>query len=166
LLKVDLIEVAMEDGRGARREIVHHPGAVAVLATLPDVRFMLVRQYRKAVEQPLLEVVAGCLEPGEDPSACATREVQEETGHRVVSLHSLGRIFPTPGYSDEVLHLFHASVTADRANTAPDEDERIDVVYLTAAELEALMAQDRLLDGKTLILWLRAKALAHSHATS
>ena len=101
--------VRLHDGQRARREIVRHNGGAAVVAVDPDGRIVLVRQYRKAAEQLLLEIPAGKLEPGEDPKVCAIRELREETGYTADSVVPLTPIYPTPGYCSELLYLFYAT---------------------------------------------------------
>lgn len=153
LLNVEVLEVELEPGIRSRREIVRHPGAVAVVARRPDGRFVFVRQYRKPVERGMLEVIAGGLEPGETPRAAAAREVAEESGYRIRALRSLGAICTAPGYTDEIIHLFYAELAADRIVREGDADERIAVEYLTRKDVETRMAQDGLVDGKTLAAW-------------
>ena len=160
LLRVEVVKVELEPGKTGRREIVHHPGAVAVLARLPDRRLVLVRQYRKPIERDLLEVVAGCLDPGEDPDACAAREVREETGYAVASLRRLGAIYPVPGYSDERLHAYYAELQVTAGAPEPDEDERVAVEYLTEADLEGRIARGEIEDAKTLAIWLLYRSRA------
>lgn len=155
LLKVEVLDVELELGVRAVREVIRHPGAAAVIAECPDLRFVLVRQFRKAAEQALLEIVAGGLEPDESPATCARREVLEETGHEVVSIRPLGSIYPTPGYNSELIHLFHANVSAERAvHHKGDHDERIGVEYVTRDEMQSLIRKGGILDAKTLSAWL------------
>ena len=157
ILGLEVHRVELANGVRSTREIVRHHGAIAALARLPDGRFVLVRQYRKPMEQELLEVVAGCLEPGEAPADCAVRELKEETGYEVDSLTPLGQLYPTPGYSDEVLHLFFARLRAAAATPAPDEDEKVTVVILTAEQIEDGIRRDEIRDSKTISVWLRAR---------
>ena len=154
LLNVEVLEVELEPGVRSRREIVRHPGATAIVARIPDGRFVFVRQFRKPIETELLEIVAGGLEKGELPADCARREIKEETGHDVLSLRPLGTAYPAPGYTDEILHLFFAELSATRDAQHGDHDERITVEYLTEAEVEALLDQGAIHDGKTLAAWL------------
>jgi len=147
------LDVELENGVTSVREVIRHPGATGILAQLPDGRFVLVEQYRKPAEKRLLEIVAGTLEPGEAPEACARREVREETGYDVASLKLLGRIFLAPGYSDECLHLFWARLAAVPGAAGPDEDERVEVRVLSEAELEAAMDAGGIEDAKTLAAW-------------
>lgn len=155
LLTVDVLDVELEPGVRATREIIRHSGAVAIIAQCPDDRFILVRQFRKAVEQSLLEIVAGGIEPDENPETSARREILEETGHKVLSLLRLGAVYPTPGYNNEIIHLYVASVSADR-DTHPhgDHDERIAVEYFTRSEVERMIREGQILDAKTLSAWL------------
>ena len=153
LVRVDVLEVEMDGGKRAIREIIKHPGAAVILAQHPDGRFVLVRQYRKAVEANLLEVVAGTLDPGESPEACAYRELTEETGYTATSLEALGVIYPAPGYSEERLYVYYATLSPERGAICPDDDERIEVEWLTAEALETLIEQGEICDAKTLAAW-------------
>jgi ADP-ribose pyrophosphatase len=155
LFGVDVVTVETEPGVRARREIVRHPGAVAAVAQLPNGRFAFVRQYRKPAERRLLEIVAGCRHPGEAPAQAIRREVREETGHRVLRLRRLGRLYPSPGYCDEVIHLYHVALSARPQAAAPDDDERIAVVYLARGDVEDRIARGMIEDGKSLAAWLR-----------
>jgi len=165
LLKVDVLDVELDSGVRAVREIVRHPGAVVVLAELPDRRLVLVRQYRKAVEAELLEFCAGTLGPGEKPEDCAVRELKEETGFDTQRLTRLGVICLAPGYSEERLHVFHAWLRGDAGACAPEEDERVEVVTLTPAAFEAMMARGEIADAKTLATWQLHKARAMAEGT-
>jgi ADP-ribose pyrophosphatase len=153
LLTLDVLEVELEPGVTSRREVVHHRGAVAVLARGPDGRFVFVRQYRKPMEAELTEIIAGCLEPGETPEESARREVREETGYAVRTLAPLGIIYPSPGYTDEVIHLFFADLEPAPAAQQQDHDERITLVWFDTAELERDIAAGEWRDGKTLAAW-------------
>lgn len=158
LLKVDSIDVELPDGRKSVREVVRHPGAAVVLVRDGLDRFIFVRQYRKAAEKVLLEVVAGTLNAGEAPGDCAFREAAEETGMAVGSLVELGVIFPVPGYSSEKLYLFLADVTgADKRHKA-DEDENIETVFLSEAEIDVMIRDGLIEDAKTLAIWHLYKA--------
>lgn len=153
-LHIDVVDIEQLGGRRSTREIVRHRGAAAVLGCLPDGRFLFVRQYRKAIEQALLEVVAGSLEPGEAPEVCAHRELREESGYRARELRKLAVIVPCPGYSEERLHLYCAQLEEPPGATAPDADEQVESVILTAAEVEAAIAAGTICDAKTLACWL------------
>ncbi len=101
IISVDLLDIELPDGRKAKREVIRHGNAVAILARRPDGKFVFVKQYRKAAEEALIEVIAGGLEPGEDPIEGAKRETAEETGYEVTSIKFLTTIICTPGYCEE-----------------------------------------------------------------
>ncbi|MFH1970041.1 MAG: NUDIX hydrolase [Verrucomicrobiota bacterium] len=160
LLKLDVLEVELDNGRRARREIVRHPGAVAIWARAPDGRFVFVRQFRKAVEQELLEIVAGTLEIGETPEACARREIREETGYAVKTLTPLGFIFTAPGFCTERITIFYAELAKNGPDFGelsraadPDPDERLDVVLLDEAAWKVMMSHGTVQDAKTWAAW-------------
>lgn len=158
LLKLDVLEVELANGRRARREVVRHPGAVAVWARAPDGRFVFVRQFRKAIEGDLLEIVAGTREAGEPPDTCAIREVREETGCDVKTLVPLGFIHTAPGFCEERLELFFAELLETGRRAEPDPDEALDVVRLTREEWEARVARGDIRDAKTLAAWAIVRA--------
>ena len=153
LLKLDLLEVRLRSGHLARREIVRHPGAVAALCRLPDGRFIFVKQFRKAIESDLLEVVAGTREPNEDSSSCARREVKEETGYKAAALKRLGHVYTAPGFCNERIDIFFARLGGRQSQSSPDSDEQIEPVYLTKREVLNLLAAGKIKDAKTLAAW-------------
>lgn len=153
-LRVDTMEVETASGRRTRREVVRHPGAVAVLAQLPDDRFVFVRQFRKAVERSVLEIVAGTREPDEGPRDCAIRELAEEAGVLAADLDELGVFLSAPGYTDEQIELYYARVEPLAAGPTPEDDEDIEVVCLSEAEVEQRIDSVEIVDGKTLAAWL------------
>lgn len=153
IIRVETLEVELETGKRAYRELVRHKGAVAVLARRPDGRFLFVKQFRVGSQQVMLEVVAGLLEPGEASESCARRELKEETGYDTVSIRSLGHIFPTPGYVTEKIEIFLAEADHHPGERELDHDERIEVVALSADEFRDLMRRGEVTDGKTLALW-------------
>ena len=139
----------------SRREVVRHPGAVAVVARTAADEIVLVRQYRYAAGRTLLEIPAGTREPGEEPDATAVRELAEETGYRAASWRPLGSFFTAPGFCDEVIHLFLAEgLTPGAAN--PDPGEFVEPVPVSSSECRRLLAGEdgedgrRIEDAKTL----------------
>lgn len=156
LIRVDVLEVDV-GGRRARREIVRHPGAVAVWARAPDGRWLFVRQYRKAVGRALLEIVAGTREAGEPARACAVRELREETGFRARRWRRLGRVFTAPGFCTEAIDLFYADLS-DAGAPAPDTDERVTPVLLDPSEWAARVRRGAVRDAKTLAAWALVQA--------
>lgn len=162
ILGLEVQEVELPNGKTALREIVRHRGAVAVLARRADGRFLFVRQFRKPVEQVLLEVVAGNREPGEPAETCARRELEEETGYRVRALEHLGFIYPSPGYVDERIDIFFAETEQAVGATKPDEDEMLELAVLTADEVAARIRNQEIHDAKTLAAWMMFTVRARS----
>ncbi|MCM3341755.1 NUDIX hydrolase [Paenibacillus sp. MER TA 81-3] len=145
-LQVDT--VSLPDGTTATREIVRHPGAVAVLA-LKDNRMLVVEQYRKPLGRTQIEIPAGKLDPGEQPEAAARRELEEETGFRAQSLIPLGAFYTSPGFADEIIHLYAAEeLVSGEAHT--DEDEFLEVGAMTLEEAYAAMREGSISDAKTI----------------
>ena len=135
----DTVETA--GGNLAGREIVEHPGAVAVVATDGEGRVLLVRQWRHAIGKALWEIPAGTLDRGEDPEAAARRELSEETGYTAQLWERIGSGPAAPGYSAEILHLFSArKLTPGEAHTDPDE--HVVAQLFTAAETTRLIDGD------------------------
>ncbi len=162
ILSVDVLEVELEDGRRSVREIVRHGVAVALIPQLPDGRFIFIRQFRKAMERVCFEVVAGNCDPGEEPAVSAARELQEETGYEAESLELLGSIFPSIGYCTERIDIFFAQVVQQGA-TAFDEDENIETLLLSEAEVDEMIRTHQIADAKTLAAWMLFKANRGEH---
>ncbi|AKJ63395.1 NUDIX hydrolase [Kiritimatiella glycovorans] len=152
ILNLEVHDVELPGGRTAVREVVRHGPAAAVLTRVPDGRFLFVRQYRKAVEQIMLEIPAGNCEPGESPSAAVERELHEETGYRARTARRLGAMYPSCGYSSERIELFYAEAEREDGG-APDEDETIEPVLLTLDEVRAAVRKGGLTDAKSLAAW-------------
>lgn len=157
ILGVDVLDVELEDGRRAVREIVQHGVAVAVIPRLQDGRFVFIRQFRKAMERICFEVVAGNCDPGEDEAAAAKRELMEETGYTCLSLELLNPIYPSVGYCTERIDVFFAEV-AEQGATAFDEDEHIETVILSETEMDEMIRTGQVTDAKTLAAWMLYKA--------
>jgi len=162
ILSLELQEVELPDGTRAPRELIRHAPAAGVLARRPDGAFVLVRQFRKAVEQVMLEIVAGICEPGEAPAATAARELAEETGYTATRLVELGSVLATPGYVDERVTLFYAELTGAPGGAQHDADERVEAVVLSRAELERMICAGEITDSKTLAAWLLFEKKIHA----
>ncbi len=134
----------------ALREIVEHPGAVAVLVLDKKQRLLLVRQYRQAASRILLEVPAGKLEPGEEPLSCAQRELAEETGCRGGKWRELAWFYTSPGFCDEKIYLFLAEGVTEGA-PAPEGDELLEPLWIDLAEAQQALLQGGIHDAKTII---------------
>ena len=137
-LRVD--EVHLPSGQPAIREIVEHRGAVGVVALDEDDQVLLIRQHRYAVGQSLIELPAGTLEPGEEPLACAIRELEEETGYQAAVFEPLITIYPSPGYSTEIIHLFVAR-QLKAGPPRPESDEFIELLRMPLSQAIAMMAR-------------------------
>jgi len=131
-------DVRLADGTPAQRQVVVHPGAVAIVAIDEADRVVLVRQWRHAVGAPLWELPAGTRDPGEPPLQTAERELAEETGLRAGDLHALAVAPLTPGYSTEVMHFFVATGLTE-GPTDRDVDERMDVAHQSREEVARLI---------------------------
>jgi ADP-ribose pyrophosphatase len=160
ILSLDVDRVRFPDGSEGELEMVHHPGASAVVPFLsdpagPDPQILLIRQYRYAAGGYLYEVPAGCLEPGEAPLECARRELREETGCEAEQLSLMTSVFTTPGFTDEVIHLFLATgITRGVSRREADEFLEIETMGLSRA-LEMIEAGD-IRDAKTIVSVLYA----------
>lgn len=141
--------VRLPDGREAKREIVLHGGAVAIVPVDATGHVTLVRQFRLAARQDLLEIPAGTLEPGEDPLECAMRELQEEVSLKPGKLERLGGLYAAPGYTSEYIHLFLATELTE-SSLEEDEDEFLEVVRLPLGEAVAMVTRGEIIDGKTI----------------
>ena len=157
ILSVDVLEVELETGRKSVREIVQHGAAVAIIPQLPDGRFIFIRQFRKAMARICFEVVAGNCDPGEDAAVSAARELKEETGYISESLELLGPIFPSVGYCTERIDIYFAKISG-QGEASFDEDERIETVILTGAEMDQMIRDNQVADAKTLAAWMLFKA--------
>jgi ADP-ribose pyrophosphatase len=136
-------------------EMIHHPGAAAIVPLLASGEVLMLRQYRYATGGWLLEVPAGTLEPGESPEHCAARELQEETGYRAGALQPLGWIWTTPGFTDERIWLFLATGLAG-GRQALERDELLTLERLPLARAAAMAAGGEIVDAKSIAALLRA----------
>lgn len=148
IISVRRDELVTPEGLEMSRDVVEHPGAVAIVPMVDDQTVLLVRQYRHPVKCELLEIPAGTLEPGEEPAACAARELEEETGMRAGRLEYNFSIYLAPGYSSEVIHCFTAwDLVAGQVN--PDEDEEISVEPTSLETVRTMLKEGQLHDSKT-----------------
>ncbi len=154
IISVDLLDIELPNGRKTKRGVVRHGNAVAVLARRPDGRFVFVKQYRKAAEDALIEVIAGGIEPGEDPVCAAKRETSEETGYEVTDIRFLTTLICTPGYCDERIYLYFAELSATAHEQHQDPNENVHPMILSEQEVEDGIRNGTIFDAKTLSSWL------------
>lgn len=153
-VRVDTVQ--FPDGRTGTREVVEYPGAVVVVALNQRDEVLLVRQYRHAVGRELLELPAGKLEQGEDPLACARRELEEETGFRARDWQLLLSFYSTPGFTTERMYLYRATGLED-ARPAPDSDEFIQVVKVPFRQALEMVVSGEICDAKSIVGLLMAE---------
>lgn len=159
-LVVDIEQMEVRIGSRGRHtfQIIRHPGGAGVLPVHGDGTVSLIRQLRPAVDKRLIEIPAGRLNPGEPPAECAARELLEETGMTAANLIPLGLVHSSPGVFDEIIHLF-AATGISQGQAQPEEDEEIEVVRLTVAEVLAMIAEGRISDAKTVAALFRWQLL-------
>ena len=150
-INVRVDEVAMADGRQARREVVEHPDAVVVLAIRDDGMIAFVRQWRHPTGKPLLELPAGRIDPGETPEQTARRELREEVGLDPGRLDFARGFFVAPGFADEFLHGFIARDCVESPLEA-DEDEELIVEWMQLGDAIELVEAGEIIDAKSVIL--------------
>lgn len=151
LLKVQRDHVILPNGHDTTREYIRHPGAVAIVPILDDGKIVLVKQCRYPIDSLLWEIPAGKLDHGatEDPDDCARRELSEETGYSAVHWQRLLSIATTPGFSNEIIHLYKAW-GLEKHFQHTDDDEFISVKAFTIKELQEMLLQGQLYDSKSI----------------
>lgn len=157
LLHVTCAEVDLPNGRRSKRDLVRHPGGVVIVAVTDDGNVYLERQFRTALGEVITELPAGKREKGEDPDITARRELKEETGLVAERWEKLGTLITTPGFSDEVLHIYLATgLTVEE--TDRDEDEFIELYTLPLEQAYQQAMHGELPDAKT----IAGLAMAHA----
>jgi ADP-ribose pyrophosphatase len=150
VVNLNLETVRLPNGATVELEIIHHPGAAAIVPMKDEETVLLIRQYRHAAGGYILEIPAGTLRPGEDPGACAARELEEEIGFRPSALEPLATFFTTPGFTDEVIHIYKATgLMPGKQNL--DHDEVLEVVELPLREAIGRIGDGTIRDGKTIV---------------
>ncbi|MDM5199598.1 NUDIX hydrolase [Fictibacillus enclensis] len=149
IIDLEIQEVELPNGNKSKREIIRHPGAVAIIAITPENKLLFVRQFRKALDKIIVEIPAGKLEKDEDPQKCAERELLEETGYECENLEYLTSFYTSPGFADELIHLFYTDSLKECKEQQPDEDEFLDVMEVTLEEALELVNDQQIHDAKT-----------------
>lgn len=153
IIEVVLDKVQLPDGSLGERELVFHPGGVAVIPITADNKMIMVKQFRKPMEKVILEIPAGKIDPGEQnqPKETAKRELEEETGYRANKLTHVDSMYLSPGFANEILHIYYAEDLEKVDNPLPqDEDEVLELYALTLEEAQREIASGLICDAKTI----------------
>ncbi|NLX62863.1 MAG: NUDIX hydrolase [Tissierellia bacterium] len=147
-LRIDTVELPGK--KYSKREIVEHPGAVGIVPITEDGKIILVRQFRKAVEKPLLEIPAGKIEINEEPKETALRELFEETGFYSNKMEYIIEFYTSPGFSNEKVYLFLAT-ELEKREAEPNDDELIEIEMYDIKDLVEMVNRGEINDSKTII---------------
>jgi ADP-ribose pyrophosphatase len=148
-VKVDEIEYN-DTGNKASRQVAVHPGGAVIVPVKSDGKIVLIKQYRYPLNKIIYELPAGKLEKGEDPQVCATRELIEETGYRSEKIFKLGKICTTPGFCDEILHIYAAKDIVPGEHAREEGEEGIEMFELTLDEINQKIRNGEIVDAKTI----------------
>src|SRR5690625_3220019 len=150
IISVQVDDVKLPDGNIGKREIVKHPGAVAIIAITDDDKIIFVHQYRKTLEKSILEIPAGRLEEGEKPERTAVRELEEETGYTTDKLTYVTSFYTSPGFANEIIHIYMTTSLKKLTEVVSgDEDEFIEIKKLTLDEAVQYVRENKIQDAKT-----------------
>lgn len=161
VLHVTLDEVELENGRKSKREVVNHPGGVAVAALDDENNLLFVRQFRYPYKEVVLELPAGKLEKGSTPLENGKRELLEETGAQGYSYISLGQLYPSPGYTSEIIHLYVCRIK-EIGESRPDEGEFLNVEKIPLERAVEMVLNNQIPDSKTQVAVLKTAMLLKS----
>ena len=151
IINVQVDEVELPDGNFSTREIVKHPGAVAIIPVTDDGKIIFVEQYRKPLERSIIEIPAGKIELDEAPAITAVRELEEETGYTTEALEHITSFYTSPGFADEIIHLYYTDqLTQLEEKVEGDEDEFVEIHVLTLEEAENYVKEKKIYDAKTI----------------
>lgn len=158
VINVLVDKILLPNGKEASREVVSHPGGVCIVALTPKNELMFVKQFRYPYKEVILELPAGKLEPGQNPLENGIRELKEEVGACAKDYVSLGKLYPSPGYCGEIIHMFFCRVT-DIGETNPDEDEFLDVIKIPIKKAVEMVLNNEIPDAKSQTAILKAYLL-------
>lgn len=147
-IEVDRIEY--ESGNNSRRETVIHPGGAVVVAVKPNGKIILVKQFRHPFKDFIYELPAGKLDKNEDPISCAKRELIEETGYRAENMSKLGKIYTSPGYCSEILHIYLAENLILGEHEREEGEEDMELLDFSIDEIEEMIISGKIVDAKTI----------------
>ena len=161
ILQVTLDDIELPDGKRSKREVVNHPGGVAVAALDEKNNLLFVKQFRYPYKEIVLELPAGKLEKGMSPLENGKRELLEETGAVGYSYISLGQVYPSPGYTTEIIHLYACKIES-LGESRPDEGEFLNLEKLPLDKAVEMVLYNRIPDAKTQIAVLKTAMLLNS----
>ncbi len=150
-------EVTLPTGKQIVHTTIIHPGACVILPIAEDGSIMVIRQFRPSLNKWLIELPAGTIEPGEQPQVCAQRELEEETGYKAGQFIELGTVTPLAGFCDEIQHLYIARQITLSQTLSCDDDEVIEVLFMSLDELEQRIVTGEISDAKTIACLSKAK---------
>ena len=161
ILHITLDEVELPDGKKSKREVVNHPGGVTVAALDEDNNLLFVKQFRYPYKEVVLELPAGKLEKGSTPLENGKRELMEETGAEGYSYISLGQLYPSPGYTSEIIHLYACKVKS-QGSSNPDDGEFLNVEKIPLNKAVEMVLNNQIPDAKTQVAVLKTAMLIKS----
>jgi ADP-ribose pyrophosphatase len=161
VLHITLDEIELPDGEKSKREVVNHQGGVAVAALDDDNNLFFVKQFRYPYKEVVLELPAGKLEKGSTPLENGKRELLEETGAQGYSYISLGQVYPSPGYTSEIIHLYACKVQSE-GESRPDDGEFLNVEKIPLNKAVEMVLNNQIPDSKTQIAVLKTAMLLNS----
>ncbi|WP_294906505.1 NUDIX domain-containing protein [uncultured Ruminococcus sp.] len=161
ILHITLDEIELPDGKKSKREVVNHPGGVTVAALDEDNNLLFVRQFRYPYKEVVLELPAGKLEKGSTPLENGKRELIEETGAEGYSYISLGQLYPSPGYTSEIIHLYACKIKS-QGSSNPDDGEFLNVEKIPLDKAVEMVLNNQIPDAKTQVAVLKTAMLIKS----
>ncbi|MFC5467849.1 NUDIX domain-containing protein [Cohnella suwonensis] len=149
MISLQVDTVRLPNGETATREIVRHPGAVAVVAIV-DGKMLVVEQFRKPLDKAQVEIPAGKLDAGEEPEAAARRELEEETGYRARSIRHLSSFSTSPGFAEEIVHLYYTD-DLEQGEVHLDDEEFLTCEAISLEQAQRYIEEGKICDAKTLL---------------
>jgi ADP-ribose pyrophosphatase len=157
IIRLHVDDVLLENGNTSKREVIEHPGGVSVAVLTESDEILFVRQFRYPYGKAILELPAGKLEPGEDPFEAVKREQKEETGTTGTDYVYLGDIYPSPGYTSEIIRLWLCRLDST-GSSSPDDDEFLEIEKIEIGEALKMVMSGEIRDAKTQIGILKTAA--------
>lgn len=159
MLNININTVLLPNGKTSKREMISHPGAACIAAVNNNEEITFVKQYRHAVSKVLLELPAGKIDKNESPLDTAIRELKEETGIIGKNFKSLGSMYPTPGYSNEIIYLYVCEVDSQSNKLTLDNDEFLHPIQINCNKAVDMVLENEIIDSKTQLLILKLSHL-------